>query len=95
MGSNSTFREIQELIMEPPDVTKMNAQNCYLKDEFKNLSTKENGACEKFIFNDSIMKSTIGIVFDFLFGYFSTYTALSLNRVIFIRKYPEKLPNTA
>ena len=49
--------------MEPPDVTKVNAQNCYLKDEFKNLSTKENGACEKFIFDDSIMKSTIGIVF--------------------------------
>ena len=50
--------------MESPDIAKVNAENCYLKDEFKDYSTKENGACETFIFDDSIMKSTIGIVFE-------------------------------
>ena len=49
--------------MEPTDVAKVNAENCYLNDNFKNISTKENGACDKFIFDDSIMKSTIGRVF--------------------------------
>ena len=50
--------------MEPPDVAKVNAENCYLNDDFKDIfSTKDNGACDKFIFDDSIMKSTIGRVF--------------------------------
>ena len=51
--------------MEPPDVAKVNAENCYLNDHFKDIfSNKDNGACDKFIFDDSIMKSTIGRVFD-------------------------------
>ena len=71
MGSNSTFHEIQELIMEPTDATKVNAENCYLNDNFKNISTKENGACDKFIFDDSIMKSTIGRVFKWFLWFWA------------------------
>ena len=60
--ANKSFQEMQSLIMELPDVAKINAENCYLKDELKNLSTSANGACEKYIFDDSVMKSTIGRV---------------------------------
>ena len=77
--------------MEPPDVAKVNAENCYLNDDYKDIfSTKDNGACDKFIFDDSIMKSTIGKVF-YVFGisYF-TSTNLTLNLDDFIIKYQEK-----
>ena len=56
--------------MEAPDVAKVNAENCYLNEnsknrisKIKNISINENGGCDKFIFDDSIMKSTIGRVF--------------------------------
>ena len=59
---NKSFHEMQALIMEPSNANKINAENCFLKDELKNFSTSENGACEKYIFDDSVMRSTIGRV---------------------------------
>ena len=60
--SNHSFYDMRELIMEPPNVAKVNAENCFFNDDIKFLSTKENGGCDDFIFDDSIMKSTIGRV---------------------------------
>ena len=57
---NATFIEMQKLIMLPKDLSKPNQENCKMNQNYSKLTNQS--ICTDYIFDDSIMTETIGLV---------------------------------
>ena len=57
---NATFDEMQKLIMMPKDISKPNQENCKMNQNFSTIMNQTE--CTDYIFDESIMTETIGIV---------------------------------